>query len=48
MNNVGTYFYNDDLVLLWQTRELNNEFYYIYMESNIAGVSLVTIYHLNK
>ena len=28
--------------------ELNNEFYYIYMESNIAGVSLVTIYHLNK
>jgi hypothetical protein len=21
MNNVGTYFYNDDLVLLWQTRE---------------------------
>ena len=28
--------------------ELNNEFYYIYMESNIAGVSVVTIYHLNK
>lgn len=28
--------------------ELNNEFYYIYTESNIAGVSLVTIYHLNK
>ena len=28
--------------------ELNNEFYYIYMESNITGVSLVAIYHLNK
>ena len=38
MNNVGTYFYNDDLVLLWQTRDDSNYLLMAAMGPNVAGV----------